>query len=66
MENSEQQVSPNTQKEVQLIDMPVNNENDALNLLVGFLVVAQKKGVFSFVESAKIFECIKMFQRPSP
>jgi hypothetical protein len=53
-------------KEILLTDVPVNSENDALNVLIGFLVLAQRKGTFSFVESAKIFECIKVFQKPSP
>jgi len=56
---------PVTKKEVLLTDVPVNNENDALNVMIGFLVMAQRKGAFSFVESAKIWECIKVFQKPT-
>ena len=52
-------------KEVLLTDVHVKNENDALNVLIGFLVMAQRKGAFSFVESAKIWECIKVFQKPT-
>jgi hypothetical protein len=48
---------------VRITDIEVTNENVALNLLVSFLVLAQKRGVFSFDESAKIWECIKMFQK---
>jgi len=51
-----------------LVDIPVDNENTALNLLVGFLNVAQRRGTFNFKESAKIGECIEMFvkgQAPS-
>ena len=44
-----------------LVDIPVDNENTALNLLVGFLNVAQRRGTFNFKESAKIGECIEMF-----
>lgn len=53
------------QKEVRLTDVQVNDENTALNLLVSFLSVAQKRGAFTFDESAKIWECIKVFQRPA-
>ena len=52
------------QKEVRLVDIEVHDENTALNVLVSFLAVAQKKGAFSIDESAKIWECIKLFQKP--
>jgi hypothetical protein len=51
---------PNTKS---LTNIEVTNENAALNLLVSFLNLAQRRGVFSFDESAKIWECIKMFQK---
>jgi len=44
-----------------LLNVPVSNENVALNVMVSFLNVAQKRGAFSFDESAKIWECIKKF-----
>ena len=47
----------------QLASALVNSENTALNLLVSFLGLAQRRGVFRFDESAKIYECIKFFQR---
>jgi hypothetical protein len=50
--------------EVKLVDIPINNENVALNVIVSFLVLAQKRGVFAFEESAKIWECIRVFQKP--
>jgi len=34
--------------------------------MVSFLNLAQKRGAFGIDESAKIWECIKMFQRPAP
>ena len=46
-----------------LVDMQVTNENTALNLIVGFLNVAQRRGAFNFKESGKISECIDMFVR---
>ena len=50
-------------KEVRIVDIPVIDENSALNVIVAFLVHAQGKGIFSFEESSKIWECIKIFQR---
>ena len=49
-------------KQVRLIDVPLNNQHDALQLIVTFLNLAQKRGAFSLDESAKLWECIKMFQ----
>ena len=46
-----------------LVDIPVNDENTALNLIVNFLSLAQKRGAFTFDEAAKIWECIKIFQK---
>ena len=54
---------PENPKEVRLVDVEVTNENIALNLLVSFINVAHKRGVYSLDEAAKIWECIKMFQR---
>ena len=51
-------------QEVKLVDIPINDENTALNVMVSFLSLGQKRGVFTFDESAKIWECIKMFQKP--
>ena len=50
--------------EIRLVDIPVNDENSALNIMVGFLSLAQKRGSFSIEESSKIWECIKIFQKP--
>ena len=50
-------------KEVKLIDVEITNENVALNVLVSFLNLAQRRGVFSIDESAKIWECVKKFQK---
>ena len=46
---------------LKLVDMPVTNQNEALNLLIAFLTVAQKRGVFNIQESAKLWECINVF-----
>ena len=52
-----------SQKDVKLVDIPVSDENVALNLMVSFLSLAQKRGAFGLDESAKIWECVKKFQR---
>ena len=49
-----------------LVDVDISDENTALNVMVGFLNLAQRKGAFGFDESAKIWECINKFQRSSP
>ena len=49
------------QQEMRLIDVSITDENIALNVLVSFLNVAQKRGTFSISESAKIYECIQKF-----
>jgi hypothetical protein len=46
-----------------LVDVPVNNQNEALQLIVTFLNLAQKRGAFTLDESAKLWECVKMFQQ---
>jgi hypothetical protein len=60
-----QQQAPSSasKQEVRLTDVQITDENTSLNVMVSFLNVAQKRGIFSFEESAKIWECIKMFQR---
>jgi hypothetical protein len=52
-------------RELRLVDIPVQNENVALNLMVNFLDLAQKRGCFSFEESHKIWECINQFKKNS-
>ena len=54
---------PPPQKEVRLVDVQISDENIALNVMVSFLTLAHKRGSFSIDESAKIWECIKMFQK---
>jgi len=50
-------------KQVRLVDVPLNSQQDALQLIVTFLHLAQKRGAFTLDESAKLWECIKMFQQ---
>lgn len=51
------------QTEQRLVEVPVENEVMALNVIVSFLAQAQKRGAFTLEESAKIWECVKWFQK---
>tara|TARA_Y100000816_G_scaffold207340_1_gene153227 strand:+ start:7852 stop:8304 length:453 start_codon:yes stop_codon:yes gene_type:complete len=52
-------------QEINLLDIEVETENIALNLLVSFINLAQRRGAFNIAESAKIWDCIKKFQKRS-
>ncbi len=54
------------QNQVRVKDLKVESENDALNLMVGFLQLAQRRGVFNLEEASKIHECVQKFQREAP
>jgi hypothetical protein len=64
MEPETTEVNKEVKKEVRLVDININDENTALNVMVNFLTIAHKRGVYTIDESAKIWECIKMFQKP--
>jgi len=49
--------------EPKLTEMVITDENMALNVIVAFLNLAHKRGAFTIDESAKIWECIKKFQK---
>ena len=49
-------------QEVPLTGVDVVNENIALNLLVSYLGIAQRRGAFTLEEAAKIYECVQIFQ----
>jgi len=49
--------------QARLVSTVITDENVALNVIVSFLNIAQRRGVFTMDESAKIWECIKLFQR---
>ena len=65
---AQQEESAPTQQQEQtmdLSDVEVTNENIALNIIVSYVNLAQKRGAFNIKESAKIWECIQKFQRAS-
>jgi len=63
-QTEQQQTEQQTPKpQPKLVDIEVVDEIVALNLLVSFVNLAQRRGVFTLDESAKIWECIKKFQK---
>ena len=64
MENEDTSTPTPSPLELRLVDISVTDENTALNVMVSFLSLAQKRGAFTINESAKIWECIKIFQKP--
>ena len=62
----QQPQQPQQGQQVNLLEMPVTNENEALNVMVNFLHMAQRRGAFAIAESAKVYECVKVFQKQQP
>jgi len=60
------QQPPQQGQQVDLMKMPVTNENEALNVMVNFLHLAQRRGAFAIAESSKIYDCVKIFQKEAP
>lgn len=46
---------------INLLEVNIDSTNTALNVMVGFLGLAQKRGAFAINESAKLYECIEKF-----
>jgi hypothetical protein len=66
-ENIEEETTQTTQTtQTAIKDITIDNENIALNVIVGMLNIAQKRGAFSLEESAKTWECVQMFMRVQP
>ena len=61
MDKSSDTNNNSEEKKVNLDDLKIENQEMALNLMGQFLELAQKRGAFTFQESAKIYECIKFF-----
>ena len=54
--------SDNVSPQLELLNMVISDQNSALNCIIGYIGLAQRRGVFAIDESAKLYECIKMFQ----
>lgn len=59
----QQEQSPQQGQQVNLLELPVTNENEALNVMVNFLHLAQRRGAFAIAEAAKVYDCVKIFQK---
>jgi len=46
-----------------LTSINIADENTALNVMVSFLHLAQKRGAFNIQESAKVWDCVKLFMK---
>lgn len=62
-QDTKQQQLESQQKQPLLTDINITDENTALNVMVSFLHLAQKRGVFNLQESAKVWECVKLFMK---
>ena len=58
-----QQQAQQQQQQPTVTDIEIRDENTALNVMVSFLHLAQKRGAFNLQESAKAWECVKVFMR---
>ena len=64
--NEKVSASPAAQPQVNLSEIKVDTENTALNLLVSFVALAQRRGSLNLEEAAKSIECDNMFRRNAP
>jgi hypothetical protein len=60
-QQQQQQQQTAEQPRIKAVDMKITSESDALNCMVTFLNIAQKRGAFSLDEAAKIYECMLVF-----
>lgn len=61
--NQQQKQQHHDQQQQSLTDVNITDENTALNVMVSFLHLAQKRGAFNLQESAKVWECVKLFMK---
>jgi hypothetical protein len=60
--NSQQETQTSSQQpQPDISSIVIHDENTALNVMVSFLNLAQKRGAFNMQESAKLWECIQTF-----
>lgn len=48
-------------KQHDLSETVIDSENTALNVLISFVYLAQKRGAYNLKEAAKIWECVQRF-----
>ena len=62
-QQQQQKQQHHEQQQQSLVDVNITDENTALNVMVSFLHLAQKRGAFNLQESAKVWECVKLFMK---
>ena len=62
-QQQQQKQQHHDQQQQSLTDVNITDENTALNVMVSFLHLAQKRGAFNLQESAKVWECVKLFMK---
>ena len=55
--------APPAPSPINLESLAIVDENTALNVMVSFLHMAQKRGAFNLQESAKVWECVQFFMK---
>ena len=60
--NAPENTEPSMQQK--LVEVKLDSHNTALNVIIGFITLGQQRGVYTIQESAKIWDCIRMFQQP--
>lgn len=58
--------TPEQSTQKSIMTVPITDENVALNIMVSFLNIAQKRGAFNLDESARIWECVQKFVTQPP
>jgi len=58
-----QSVDQTKEQAPSITSVPITDESTALNVLVQFAHIAQKRGAFNIQESAKLWECISKFMK---
>ena len=61
-QQQQQQQQQQAISDPKLVNIEVKDQTVALNLMVNFLNLAQRRGAYGLDESAKIWECIQKFQ----
>ena len=62
-QQSQQSQQPQQPQQPNITNIEIKDENVALNVMVSFLHLAQKRGAFNLQESAKVWECVKLFMK---
>jgi len=62
-QQQEQQQPQQPQQQPNITDVEIRDEHTALNVMVSFFHLAQKRGAFNLQESAKVWECVKIFMK---